>query len=258
MNFDKKGQVTIFIIVAVIIALIVIFFFVLRPNATAVFQSQEINPISYLKSCVEPVIRESVNELSKKGGYSEPEGYIMHNGEKIKYLCYTNNYYETCVVQQPMIKNHFEEELNVKVNTKANECVQSLIEEYRKRNYEVSSSSISSETSIQLGKIVIEVNAPLTISKDETSQSFSKFSVDIDSNMYELLFTAANIIDFESSLGDSATELYLQYYPDIKIYKNNLGDGSTIYKIENVISGESFTFASRSLAWPAGYGFDEA
>ena len=76
--------------------------------------------------------------------------------------------------------------------------------------------------------------------------------------MYELLFTAANIIDFESSLGDSATELYLQYYPDIKIYKNNLGDGSTIYKIENVISGESFTFASRSLAWPAGYGFDEA
>ena len=76
------------------------------------------------------------------------------------------------------------------------------------------------------------------------------------SEMYDLLFIATNIVEHESQVGGSATELYLQYYPDLKIEKIKLTDGTTIYQLSNVVTGEQFSFASRSLAWPAGYGLN--
>ena len=75
--------------------------------------------------------------------------------------------------------------------------------------------------------------------------------------MYDLIMTSVSIIDYESTYGDSETTLYMQYYPDLKIEKTKLSDGTTIYVLTNVISKESFTFASRSLAWPPGYGIEE-
>jgi hypothetical protein len=48
----------------------------------------------------------------------------------------------------------------------------------------------------------------------------------------------------------------MQYYPDLKIEKTKLSDGTTIYILSNVVSKDRFTFASRSLAWPPGYGLE--
>ena len=64
-------------------------------------------------------------------------------------------------------------------------------------------------------------------------------------------------MQFESVLGDSETTLYIQYYPDLKIEKIKRADEGTIYKLSNVVTGDEFTFASRSLNWPAGYGLEE-
>ena len=93
--------------------------------------------------------------------------------------------------------------------------------------------------------------------KKETTQKFQNFDIEFKSEMYDLLFIAQSIVEYEADLGGSATELYLQYYPDLKIKKTKLSDGTTIYKLNNVITKEEFNFASRSLAWPAGYGLEE-
>lgn len=251
----KIGQATIFVIVAVIIVALIVLGMIFYPRLQNVFYG-ELNPGIYLKDCVEPVVKESKELLAKQGGYQEPEGFILYGGEKIKYLCYTDDYYETCVVQQPMIKNHFELELNGMVKNRAEECTRNLITEYKKRGYDVSSGGIDSSVVIIPGKINVIVDSPMSVTRD-TTQTFKNFNIEIESEMYDLLFTASSIIDYESSLGDSASELYLQYYPDLKIEKTKLSDGTTIYKLSNVVTGESFVFASRSLAWPAGYGLEE-
>ncbi len=253
--YAKKGQMTIFIIVAIVIAILILLFFLLRPRLPGIFE-EELSPTSYLKGCIEPEVRPAVELLAKQGSYQAPEGYIEYKGAKIKYLCYTDDNYETCNVQQPMIKQNFERELNLMLKSRANQCVRNLISEYEKRGYEVSSGGIDSSASIVPNKIIISFNAPLTISK-ETSQKFQNFDAEINSEIYDLLFIANSIVEYEAELGDSATELYLQYYPDLKIEKIKLSDGTKIYKLSNVITGEEFSFASRSLAWPAGYGLEE-
>ena len=120
---------------------------------------------------------------------------------------------------------------------------------------ESSKERINSEVSIIPGKILVVFNSPLTVNK-ETTQRFDKFNVEIDSEMYDLLFISSSVIDYESSLGDSASELYLQYYPNLRIEKIKLDEGTKIYKVGNVVTKEEFKFASRSLSWPAGYGLE--
>lgn len=254
-NRRIRGQATLFVIVALVIVALIVLGVIFYPRITNVFEG-ELSPSSYLKDCIGPEIENGKVLLSKQGGYDNPEGYVLYGGEKIKYLCYTDDFYETCVVQQPMIKNHFEIELNRMIKGRAENCANNLIKEYESRGYDVSSSDIDSSVSISPGNIKVIVNAPMSITKD-TTQTFKKFEVEMKSEMYDLLFTASSIIDFESGLGDSAPELYLQYYPNLKIEKTKLSDGTTVYKLSNVITGESFVFASRSLAWPAGYGVEE-
>ena len=106
------------------------------------------------------------------------------------------------------------------------------------------------------GVIRVLVEAPMTVSRDEQTQSFRSFDVALESKMYDLLEISGSIIDFESTYGNTETMIYQLYYPDLNIYKDWRTEGSTIYTVKDVTTGEMFTFASRSLAWDGGYGID--
>lgn len=242
---------TIFIIVAIVIVAAVLVV-LLRPDIKEQIFGGEFNPGSYLKDCVEPKTRDYVKLLADQGGYSNPEGFILFNNTKVKYLCYTNEYYKTCIVQQPMIKEHFEMELSKLLIPETKKCVDALKEEYERKGYSVSSGNIDASVSVVPDKILINVQTPITVTK-ESSQTFKEFDLDIRSEMYDLLFIAHSIIDFEATYGDSETTLYLQYYPDLRIDKAKLSEGSKVYRVSNVVTKESFTFASRSISWPSGY-----
>ncbi len=249
----KRGQITIFVIVAVVLVLALLIF-LLYPKISPILSGESFSPISYLRGCVEPDIKDNIATLAKNAGYeSILDGYTLYQGEKVKYLCYSSENYKTCIVQQPMIKQNFENELKKIIEPKADACLESLKKEYEKRGYSVSASRTDSRVSIIPGKIRIDFLTPMTITKDK-SQTYKGFEVGVTSEMYDLLFIAQSIIDFESTYGDSETTLYMQYYPDLKIEKTKLSEGTTIYKISNVLTKEEFIFASRSLVWPPGYG----
>lgn len=250
---NKKGQVTVFIIVAlVIVGIILLLLFYQR--LPIIGSGGELSPETYLRSCIEPELKKDINSLAIKGGYSEPEGYLEYQGEKIKYLCYTSEFYKTCIVQQPLIKEHFEGELNSIIKSKINGCMQSLKQEYEKRGYGVSSGKVETKFSFNPGNMLISISTDFSASKGDTTANYKGFDVQIESKMYDLLMIATSIIDYESTLGDSEITAYMQYYPDLKVEKTKLSDGSKVYRVSNVVTNEEFRFATRSLSWPPGYG----
>ena len=109
---EKRGQLTISVIIAIILIAGIILLFFFRSRLTGIFGG-EFSPQGYLAQCIEPEIKQYTKVLAAQGGYQRPEGFILYQGNKIQYLCYTNDYYKTCVVQQPMIKQNFEKELNI-------------------------------------------------------------------------------------------------------------------------------------------------
>ena len=95
----------------------------------------------------------------------------------------------------------------------------------------------------------VEINAPTVIG----SQSFARFNVKVNSPVYEMVMIATSILQFEAKYGDFDTSSMMMFYPDYIIDKIKRSDGTTVYILENKIFGNKFQFASRSLAWPAGY-----
>ena len=105
---NKKGQTTIFIIIAIVIVAAAALIYFYYPQISSVLGLTSENPTSFIKTCMEEEIEKSVATLSLQGGSINPENYITYGNENIEYLCYTNEYYLPCVIQQPMLKQHIE------------------------------------------------------------------------------------------------------------------------------------------------------
>ncbi len=245
---ERKGQVTIFVILALILVAVVVIIFAF-PEVN-VF-SDSVNPGQYLKSCIEPEIEIIKNKLSVQGGYSDPVHYTFYKDLKLQYLCYISDNYLPCVVQQPLLLKHIEKEIKKHIEPRAKQCLQNLKNQYERKGYEVTSSESEIKVSIVLEKILVDFVAPLTVKKD-TTQTFQKFAVAVDSSWYDLILTAVSIVQSESTLGDSETNLYIQYYPNLMIEKTRRDDGTTIYQLSDVTTEDKFYFAMRSLVWPQG------
>jgi len=254
----KRGQVAIFVIIAILIVIGIILLFLYKDRLFPGKEGAEaFSPESYLKSCIEPYIKNSLAIQAKQGGFIAPEGYLDYKNEKITYICYTNEYFKPCVVQRPMIKAQMEKELEASVLGRARGCVESLIGEYKNRGFSANAGEVKNKVEILPGKIGVSFTMPLTVTKETSTQRFDRFDIGIKSEMYDLLLISENIASFEAEFGDSEITSYMQYYPDLKIEKDKTAEGSKIYTVTNVATKEKFRFATRSLVWSPGYGVDE-
>jgi len=133
----KRGQVTIFIIIAIFIVALGTLAYFFYPQIKSTLRAEEKTPQGFIRFCIEDKIKDTVNILSLQGGNVEPEFYFTYNNVSIEYLCYTNENYKTCVVQQPLLKTHIEKEIKENIEDEVNYCFTSLKENYQKRGYDV-------------------------------------------------------------------------------------------------------------------------
>jgi hypothetical protein len=251
---SKKGQVTIFVILGIMIVIfaVLIFLFYPRIKSTLGFEMQ--NPSEFMSSCIEKEILESVEKISTQGGSMNPQHYILYKGDKLEYLCYTEEYHKTCVMQQPMLKEHIENEVKEAISTSTNICLDDLKKNFERRGYEVSIVKGDIEIELLPKRLLVTFNSPLTLKKTETER-FDSIKISINNNLYELVSIANSILNFEARYGDSETTTYMDYYRDLKVEKLKQSDGSTIYILTDRNNPKNkLQFASRSVAWPPGYG----
>jgi hypothetical protein len=248
---NRRGQITIFIIIALLIVVgVVIYFIVLRPQTISAGGSLNI------ERCMKDAVQATLPALEKQAGFIQPPSFsYMYMGEKIPYLCYTNLYLQPCINQKPFLKQHFQEQLEIAVRDKIYQCYDNSLNNLRNQGYEVTGSSKELNISIEPGQIVVQLNAPVTLNK-ESSSRFTKFKSEIVSPLYDNLMIATSIVQFESKYGDSDVSTIMFMYPNIIVNKLRQSDGTTLYTIQDKTEENKLQFATRSYAWPAGYGID--
>jgi len=251
---DKRGQVTIFIIIAILIVAFALLIYFLSPQLGIGSKFNPENPESFLQSCVEEDLGNIMETISFQGGSLIPAPSYLYMGSELQYLCYTNENYEFCKVQIPFLKDHIEEQINKGIEEKINECFSMLEENYNKKSYSFDLKKGTIKTELLPRDLLINIlGYELIISKEDT-QSFNSFKIVLNTNLYELLAITNNIVEWESLVGDADTSVYMWLYPEeIKIQKLKQSDDTKIYIIENKKTGDIFQFASRSLAFPPGY-----
>jgi hypothetical protein len=248
----KKGQVTLFIILAIIIvALAVLLYFLLIKSPTKP-QTVTENPAVYIETCMKDKIEDTVNILSLQGGSVIPSnGYYLYQNNTIEYLCYTNEYYAPCGVQQPMLTQHIQSEIlkNIKEDTVL--CFNSMKEDYEQEGYEVIMKPGNTTIDLLPDKIITTFGYEVTLTKEDASK-YENFKIELVRDTYRFAAIASSIIQWETIYGDAEVTTYMNYYHDLKVEKQKQIDETSIYILTNRDTGEKFQFASRSYAFPPG------
>jgi hypothetical protein len=252
----KRAQVTMFIIVGVIIVAIAVLIFLFYPKIKASIGFGEKNPQELMQECLQDELKTTVDKVSSQGGSLNPEHYFLYNDTKIEYLCYQEEYYLTCVMQQPLLKEHIESEIKNAIQQKANDCLESLKTNFQNQGYEVSLTKKDVIVELLPEKVVVTLDSNIVLKKIDT-QAYNKFTIVANNNLYELISIANSILNWEARYGDSETTMYMNYYHNLKVEKKLQSDGTTIYILTNRENENKFQFASRSVAWPPGYGTSE-
>lgn len=249
LRSNKRAQVTIFIIFSIIIVFIIsLYFFYIRPE----FENTSAKK-PQIERCIEKELNAKIKNFGLTAGVKNPTFTTMYLDENYTFICYTEDYYKPCVVQQPFLVENFEKVLRNSMESSIQKCYDDAISDLKAQGYDITSGKIKSDITINPDGVRIEIDAPTTFSNDRASSKMSKVNVNLYSDLYNVLIIANSILQFESSYGDSDVSSFMFYYPDISVQKIRRDDSVKLYIITNK-KDIKYRFATRSYAWPPGYG----
>lgn len=248
---NKRGQVTIFVIIALVIVGAVIFLFLLKRPAKLEVSAEE-NPQLFLQKCVREETLNAINIMLSQGGFILPENYKLYKNDKVEYLCYNEGYYNPCISQHPMYINELREEMKNYLKPKIEDCFASLRRELQKRNSDVSMGVSDINIELMPSRIEITINRKITITKSGEARSFDKFEIITISNLYDLGNAAIEIANMEGKYCNFEYVGYMLLNPQFDIDKFSMSDGTKMYSIEDKRTGEKLKIAIRGCVAPPG------
>jgi hypothetical protein len=249
---NKKGQISIFVIIAIVIVSSIMLFFFLRRAPVGVGEA-EFDPEQYIRQCIGPSIDDAVDIILPQGGFLEPENFKIYNHTKVSYLCKTDDDYSQCVNLHPMLINEINEEIKSFVSSVVENCFESMKTELEKRQAGVEIST-AKDISISMvpGKVFVDINRSVKITERENTRTFEEFDFDVASPIYNLASVAMNIVNDERRYCDFDSTEYMAHDRSVNIRKFRMSDLTVIYTIKDKGSGKIMNIAIRSCAIPAG------
>jgi len=255
----KRGQVAIFIILGIVIIAIITLFLIFGEKVIPeIGRGKEINPVPFLDSCIEDKIKEAVEIISLRGGYIENP---LHKTFKfadeevytdISYLCYTQNYYIPCINQEPMLIQHLKDEMHDYISEDVDDCFDELVVSLGKQNYVVETRYRGFEVELTEKKVIIEIDAELTLTKTGETSKQEDFKIIIPSRFYDTALVVQEIVSQEAKFCNFEYLGYMLFYPEWNIDKFRTSDSIIIYTVKHRDSNEKFRFAIRGCVIPPG------
>ena len=210
---NKKGQVTIFIIVAIIVVAAIIGYFTLRQSFVESI-SEDMRPVyDYYVSCLEATAKQGVSLLGEQGGYIEVPDFepgsaympfssqLDFLGQPVPYWMYVSG--NNLLREQVPTKNGMERELEKYVSERVGDCDFS---DFEIMGYDIYVGEGGVEAKINKLDVDLEVNNKLTIFKGEQSAVVNSHKVSLNSKLGKFYDLAIEVYNFEK------TYMFLEKY----------------------------------------------
>lgn len=253
MSLNKKGQVTIFIIIALLIVSIV--FAVVYFSGWIKFEkSASENPKEYIENCMLVSVKESENLLFKSNTYPEfnSSNYILFEREKVPYMCIASEFYKPCIPQDPALFTRVEQIMENKVARDVKNCLERVYSDLEDGGYEVTKQTGETSLDITRGAINIVLNETMYIKKGETAYTLSGFEVNYGTKFYETLKLTQTIINYESTICEFNKLNWMNSYPEVIISTTRASDQTKIYSLKDRMTDREIKFAVKTCVLPAG------
>jgi hypothetical protein len=251
---NKKGQIAIWVILALVLAGGIILFFTLERGPVPGAGAVAFSPEQYIEKCTGDAVNEAVDLLLPHGGFLEPRNFKVYNDTNISYLCLHSGYFRPCTNQHPMLVNEIETGIKTYIAPRIESCFGNLKNEIEKRDSVIELGATSFNVSMAPGKVFVNIAKNVKITEKETTRTFEKFDVEVANPIYDLTNVALDIVNSEAKY---CTFLYVGYmlsYPrwDVRIFV--MSDSTKIYTIKDKESGKKMNIAIRGCAMPPGMG----
>ena len=249
-KYGIRGQVTIFIILAIIIVVGVIgaIFFM---SGNEINAPANVDPKQTVQKCVRDAVEKSVWKMLANGGQRFPSQTMMYQGSEYNYLCYQADFYQGCYNIHPMLEYLIESEIREDTKVTVQDCFDSMREDFERKGFDVSGGSANYSIDLLPGGVEINLKKKINLVHGESSQNFEDFDTRILSPIYELVRIARDIVNSESQYCHFEYNGYMLLYPKYDIKRIDYRD-SKIYRLTDRRSGMEFRFAVRSCAFAPG------
>lgn len=253
---NRRGQVTIFIIIAVVIVALIATFLILRNNAVIpqIGGQQEQNPASFLQSCMEKKVEEATKLISSQGGYvNNPLNKTFkftneNSAADISYLCYTLDYYVPCVNQEPMLIQHLKKEVKDYISDDVKNCFDELTASLNQQGYTVDSKYNGFDIGLTEGRLEVLIDGKISLTKTGATSNYENLNISFQSKFYDTALVVQEIVSQEARFCNFEYIGYMLLYPQWEISKLRTSDSTIIYTVQNKNSLDAFRFAIRGCA----------
>jgi hypothetical protein len=218
---NKKGQLTIFLIISMIVLITLVILFYLQSKITEsdkvdiqnIF-SLELNtaPIElYIQNCLKKVSLNAIKNVSQQGGYYNLDNILSTNSS-----LYTTSYYfyENNIVMPN--KERVEEEIGNYIDDHLLKCINEF-NVFREEGFDISYHYMRSSVTLKPMEASVSIEMPLKITRDSATQKIKSFFIDLKGIRLGKMLDVASIL-MGKQLFDS-DHISLSYIYDVA--KNN-------------------------------------
>ncbi|MCW8965162.1 MAG: hypothetical protein OQK82_00535 [Candidatus Pacearchaeota archaeon] len=204
---NKKAQLTIFIIVAILLVGGIIIYFTFKGGISQEQLPASLEPVytSYLL-CVEENLKTGIDVLETQGGYIEiPEfeagsrhmpfsSQLFFLGNPIPYWYYVSG--NNIPKEKIPSKSQMENELEKFVESKLRNC---QFDTYYEQGFEITLGEPNTDISIENTEIIIDIDMDIQITKNNESALVNSHKITVTSNLKKLYDTALEIYQHEQN-----------------------------------------------------------
>ena len=251
-NKNRKSQITIFVILALIIVVAIALGVVLFKKPVSVINIEE-DPQAFIESCVKDSIEKHEQIILDNNGYPNiTSNFLLYENEKVPFLCTSSQFYVPCVNQEPMLVESIRRKLEDRIKLDAKNCFETLIKDLRKKGYNIQEGNMSLNVILRSGKIGVDINKKIVMTKGENSQIIESWRTFLPSPLFNLIDTARNIVNYESTLCEFNDMVWMNFFPAIRIIRFITSEGSKVYLLTDKESEKELKIAIRTCVLPAG------
>ena len=240
---EKRGQVTIFVIIAILIVAGVVAYFLLRDKLNLNISSipAKLNPIiNQIQNCIENTLQDGTNLVGLQGGYVIPPNNSLETD--FSYIAYGYYLGSNTLASKTKIGNEISKYIELTLPF----CFDASVFP----NYKIITSNVKAETKINTNSVSVSVSFPLIVSKEESSWKIDKkYVADYKSKLGDMYGVAQGIIGKEIENPDSIDMTFLSSFDyDVSILHE--GNNIVVYSISDYNPNETggryiFRFANK-------------
>ncbi len=203
---QKKGQVTVFVIIGVLTLFILLFIFFVKdaaferftrsPNVEAHLQTELDGITAEIQRCMHQETSKALQELGQGGGYFTPIHTLTFYGKPFTYLCTIINGKTPCV-QQLLTRTSIETRLNQRLQTTIPTCMK--LQGYKNKDYTLTTGTFAVSSAILPRAVLVNATYPLTLTKGPYEVRRTTYSLSVVAPLGLILDGVHDIINAEAS-----------------------------------------------------------